>query len=433
VRFDGRYGSAEHQRQRYRCIPGNGDRAHRFTELLPREESWNDACESCERDVGLHEGPHAARNYQFVARGIAEALVMVGAGSTYREAALVSRERAKRLRVGPGGEPRFSRHGSLVMDWVEVFAPVVFEPYRPCAWPAAGSLLLDELPFRVRDPQTGRHRIAFRIFAAMGYEAGRAKLWRLEAFTTSPRLTGKRSSALWTGRRRGSCVRQRRRPHERRACSLPDAELHMCEWHLRHALERLMAKLRTEQPEHRNAIDVLLADVEAAFTGLSFWTPFIERCHAAGITSLSDWLNSTGQIVADQFRQREPRWKRPADTPLSTSPLDGFINPIRASIKPRAYGPKNRERTNRMLMLMQLHANRKDDQNAYVRHIRECLETNAGHPSITRRGSLIPAALRHCDNGRPTRSIASRGAFSNQNAPEDASGGRPLDPAFSGD
>ena len=125
-----------------------------------------------------------ARHYQFVARGIAEALVMVGAGSTYREAALVSRERAKRLRTGANGEPRFSRHGSMVMDWVEVFAPVAFEPYRPNAWPDAGSLLLDDLPFRVRDPQTGRTRVAFRIFAAMGYERGRPKLWRLEAFTT---------------------------------------------------------------------------------------------------------------------------------------------------------------------------------------------------------------------------------------------------------
>jgi hypothetical protein len=48
-------------------------------------------------------------------------------------------------------------------------------------------------------------------------------------------------------------------------------------------------------------------------------------------------------------------------------------------------------------MLMQLHANRKDDQNAYVRHIRECLETNAGRPSITRRGIVDtdgPASLR---------------------------------------
>jgi hypothetical protein len=127
------------------------------------------------------------------------------------------------------------------------------------------------------------------------------------------------------------------------------------------------------------------------------WVPFTARCHASGITRLSDWLNSTGRIVADQFGRRAPRWTRPVDIPLTTSPLDGFINPIRASIKPRAYGLKNRERTNRMLMLMQLHANRQDDQNAYVRHIRECLETNAGRPSITRRAIVDvagPASLR---------------------------------------
>jgi len=176
MRFAGFNGPRDHHRQRYWCVPSNGDRPHRFTEPLPREESWHDACELCERDVEFPEGPHAARWYEFVARGIAEALVMVGAGSTYREAALVARERAKRLGTGPGGEPRHSRHGSLVMDWVEVFAPVVFEPYRPGAWPAGGSLLLDDLPFRVRDPATGRHRIAFRVFAAMGYEAGRPKL-----------------------------------------------------------------------------------------------------------------------------------------------------------------------------------------------------------------------------------------------------------------
>jgi hypothetical protein len=80
VRFDGRYGKPGHRRQLYRCVPGNGDRPHRFTELLPREEAWRDACEACERQVHLHEGPHAARRYQFVARGIAEALVAVGAG-----------------------------------------------------------------------------------------------------------------------------------------------------------------------------------------------------------------------------------------------------------------------------------------------------------------------------------------------------------------
>jgi hypothetical protein len=385
VRFAGYNGPAEHRRQRYRCVPANGDRSHRFTEPLPREESWHDACELCERDVGLHEGPHAAQWYEFVARGIAEALVMVGAGSTYREAALVARERAKRVPIGPDGEPRFSRHGSLVMDWVEVFAPVVFEPYRPHAWPASGSLLLDDVPFRVRNPEAGSTRIAFRIFVAMGYEAGRAKLWRLEAFTSKSEADWKAFlGALPGAPPRIVCDNDHGLTNAVEAL-FPDAELYLCEWHLRHALERLMGKLRTEEPRHQEAIDELLPDVEAAFTGPSFWAPFIERAHAAGIPRVSEWLNTTGQIVAEQFNRRGPRSTRLADMPLSTAPLDAFTNPIRAAIGPRAYGLKNRDRANRMLMLMQLHANHQDDVNAYIRHIRASLEANQGRPTIARR------------------------------------------------
>ena len=164
----------------------------------------------------------------------------------------------------------------------------------------------------------------------------------------------------------------------------PGAGLCLCEWHLRHALERLMGKIRTEDG-HRAAIDELLTGVEAAFTGLSLWTPFVERAHAAGIPRLSEWLTTTGQVVEDQLRRGGQRSTRPADMPLSTSPLDGFINPIRAAVGPRAYGLKNRERTNRTLMLMQLHANRQDDDNEYVRLIRECLEANHGRPSVGRR------------------------------------------------
>ena len=140
---------------------------------------------------------------------------MVGAGSTYRDAALVARERARRLRADPDGMPRFSRHGSLVMDWVEVFAPVVFEPYRPHAWPASGSLLLDDVPFRVRNPETGSTRIAFRIFAAMGYERGRAKLWRLEAFTSKSEVDWTAFLGAFPSAPPRVACEQRSRPHER--------------------------------------------------------------------------------------------------------------------------------------------------------------------------------------------------------------------------
>jgi hypothetical protein len=386
VRFDGHNGPPGHRRQRYRCTPAGGDPPHRFSEPLPREESWREACERCEREVGNHEGPHAPRYYEFVARGIAEALLAVGAGASYRDAAAVARERARRVRQAEdAGEPRLSRHGSLVMDWVEVFAPPVFAPHRPGSWPASGSLLLDDLPFRVREPRTGGHRTAFRVLAAMGYERDRPKLWRLEARTA-------KSQADWEaflGALPGSPPRVVCDADPGLVAAVdarfPDTELYLCEWHLRHALERLMGKVRAEEPGHRKAIDELLPGTETAFAGPSSWKPFVVRAKAAGMPRVSAWLDGTGRLVEDQFQMRGPRSARPKDMPLSTSPLEAMLQPIRAAIKPRAYGLKNRERTNRLLMLMQLHANGRDDLDAYVKSIRAWLEANRGRPSVARR------------------------------------------------
>ena len=81
VKLDGSDGKPGHRRQRFKCSPGEG-KPHVFTELLPREEAWRDSCEQCERRVERREGPKAPRHYQFVARGIAEALHAVGAGAS---------------------------------------------------------------------------------------------------------------------------------------------------------------------------------------------------------------------------------------------------------------------------------------------------------------------------------------------------------------
>lgn len=386
MHFAGQYGTEGHRRQRYRCVPVDGDGPHRFTELLPREESWTTACDTCERPVQAREGPHAARKYQFVARGVAGALKAVGVGASYREAALVARERARRMRTDPAtGAVRWTRHGSLVMDWVEIFAPVVFEPYRPTVWPVTGSLLLDDLPFSVRNPNGGPPLIAFRIYCAMGYENGRPKMLRMEAFTT-------KSQADWAaflGRLDGApqrvvCDNDPGMTAAVRA-SFPHAELYLCEWHLKLALERLLKKLRRDEPQHQAAFDVLRGRLDVAFVGASFWRPFTRDAHAVGSQRLSDWFTTTGDIVETQFRRRGFSTNRPANTPLSTSPMDTFINPVRESIRSRAYGLKNRERTNRMLMLMQLHANCQDNERTYVKHIRHWLEANDGRPRGVRR------------------------------------------------
>lgn len=392
MRLGGRYGKPGHRRQLYRCVPSNGDSPHRFAEALPREESWLPTCDLCERDVHLHEGPHAARQYQFVARGIAGALRAVGTGMTYREAGLVARERAKRMRLDPAtGAERRSRHGSLVMDWVEVFAPVVFEPHRPNDWPATGSLLLDDLPFRARNPETGRTIVVFRVFCAMGYVDMKPRLWHMRAYTDKSRLSwddflgglGGASTRVVCDHDSGMIGAVRGR--------FPQAELYLCEWHLKSAFKRLLDTIQSEEPQHRQALAAIRTGVDAGFTGPSFWAPFSRAARGHNVPRVTAWLDTTGRMLEDQWTRRGLRSVRPPDQPLTTSPMDAFIHPIRDALHERRHALKNRERLNRLLMLMLLHANRQDSERTYTKNIRQWLETNSGRPRITRRAIVDSA------------------------------------------
>jgi hypothetical protein len=71
--------------------------------------------------------------------------------------------------------------------------------------------------------------------------------------------------------------------------------------------------------------------------------------------------------------------------PLTTAALEQITRPIVATLYPRRYALKNRERLNRLLMLQQLHVNGEDDVQAYARTIRTWLEVNGGHPIERRR------------------------------------------------
>lgn len=389
VHFDGTYGSSEHRRQRYKCFPGNGDRPHVFTEPLPREESWRHACDACERHVPRHEGPQAPRKHQFVARGIAGALVAVGSGQSYMRAANVARSRARRHRVDPdSGLPRWSRHGQLVADWVEVFAPVVFEPHRPNAWPEEGTLLLDHLPFRVRATHPNGSlipggRVAFHVFCAMGYEEERPKLWKLEAFTDAHAPSWERFLRSLPGEpQRIVCD-----AHYGMLAAInrvwPQTDLYLCQWHLEKALRRLLENQRRRNKQLTPVVNQLLPQVEAAFAGTNFWLNFMPKLRAAGIKAVDDWLDTNDPIIQWQFARRG--WARPKNMPLTTGGLDQLIRLIGKALHPRRYALKNRERLNRLLMLMQLHANGLDSQTEYAKTIRDWLLANDGRPRVRRR------------------------------------------------
>ena len=85
-------------------------------------------------------------------------------------------------------------------------------------------------------------------------------------------LTGRRSWARSAAPRSGSCATTTAASRTQFVLASPNAELYLCEWHLRHALERLMGKIRADDG-HRAAIDELLPQVEAAFTGRTASAP----------------------------------------------------------------------------------------------------------------------------------------------------------------
>lgn len=383
VQFFGAYGSPGHKRQRYRCVP-RGGKPHTFTEPLPREEAQTDHCLECERHVSRHEGPQAPRNYQFVARVIAAALMRLGAGATYKAASREARRVANRLRGGISEDA--SDHGQLAGDWVEVFAPVVFEQHRRDAWPSEGTVVLDHIPFRCRDPyNSGKSYVAFDVFCAMGYEAGRPMIWRLEAFTDA-------KTANWRTFLRslpGQPERVVCDAHDGMLAALdaewPDVQLYLSEWHLKHALDRLLDKLPEREAK------ALRKKTEAAFAGLSFWMRFVEEAQQAAIPRLDDWLQEKGYIVGWQFEQRGRSDQRKANTPLSTGGLEEKVKPISAALFRRRYGLKNRERLNRLLMLFQLEANGQANENEYAQAIRDWLLANNGRPRVARRGIVDPA------------------------------------------
>ena len=394
VKLDGTYGKPGHRRQRYKCSPKAG-KSHVFTELLPREESWHGACEHCERDVARREGPKAPRHYQFVARGIAQALHAVGTGDTYMQASRVARDRARRFRYDAAtGELRESTHGQLVADWVELFAPVVFAPHGPACWPAHGSLLLDHIPFRIRaEDASGRGipggTVAFDVFCAVGYRAGKPRLWHAAAFATAHPANWRAFLAALEGEPPRVVCDAHRGMIQAIEERWPRAELHQCEWHLQHALRRLLRKELRRRPGAE--LQVLYERAEGALAGPSFWRPFTEAARDVANESLDRWIAVNEPTIHAQFARRPPPSRRPAEMPLTTSALEQLTRPIASALYPRRYALKNRGRLNRLLMLIQLHINGDDDAQAYSKTIRSWLERNDGRPTARRRSIADPS------------------------------------------
>lgn len=394
--FDGRYGRPGHKRQRYRCYPGgvggNGRAFHRFVPALPREPAVHDECGRCERPLSEHEGPQVPRWSLFPAHDIAESLVTVGRGLTYQTASYELRKAAARWPPGENGEPRRSFTGQLVADMVEVFAPVVFDEHRKWEWPR-DTLVVDHLSFHIAAFREDGSRIpkgqmAFNILAALGYEDGRSKLWRLEA---SP----KPDKPDWARFFRSLDGQPERIVCDAHAGLLtgiqevwPQADICISEWHLKEAM-RVRLRLAGYRDE---SSDVWLA-MEASFNNTDLWEHWKVKAYRIRKQAprLWSWVETFEPIILWQLykRPREERWdearwemvrERPREWARTTAGLERKLLRLRDWVRPRRYVLKNRERMDRLLMLMQLELNRDANMDAYSRSIREWLDSRGCRP-----------------------------------------------------
>ena len=97
----GTYGPDEHPRQLWWCRPVDGDKPHRFAELLPRalRRTAGHVCADCETMPAVFEGPQHPRNYEMPSRVIAAALMAVGTGDSYANASRTARVSARRSKA----------------------------------------------------------------------------------------------------------------------------------------------------------------------------------------------------------------------------------------------------------------------------------------------------------------------------------------------
>jgi hypothetical protein len=201
-------------------------------------------------------------------------------------------------------------------------------PARPPAVPGAA---LDGAGRRIP-----AGRVAFDVFCAVGFLAGKPRLWRAEAFPTAHPNNWRAFLAALLG------------PPKRIVCDAhgamlqaiselwPEVERHQCGWHLQHALERLPAKEARRSPSAE--LEELRERVEGGAHRALFLAA-LRRRGASGREREPRPLDRR-QRPDDRGPVRPPPSRRPADMPLTTSALELVTRPIATALYPRRYALK---------------------------------------------------------------------------------------------
>ena len=332
-------------------------------------------CGACDTHIATHAGPVVPRTYSHRLHLVADLLVAVGMGVSYKHA-------SERARVTAGRAPLVGNGaGQLAAEWVDVWAPVVLAAQAETAQPE--TLLLDSTDFLWANPLTGRRQREIVIMVACGYTAaGAQRVWGVRAsptahaddylaFLADLHLPGPPASIVTDNDVAIQAAVGRMWP----AISGPAPYLYLCEHHLR---GRAMVALA------RDCADVPLGPwmerLDTAFRRPEGWEEFADACGELRVTHA--WVRANGARISAQVAARD---RLPAHH--STAAVDAAVRQLRSMFEDRSFALRNARRTNLLLGLAALHLNNVDDPETYHRILREHAEEAGGQPPAPQRGN----------------------------------------------
>ncbi len=381
----GRQVTAGRTRQRWWCLSPDGTR-HRFVGAVARtEHAAESVCWECDNPVARHEGPVAPSEFEYLVREVAGALVSVGQGMTYTEAAVRARRLADRARLDRDEAPKPTpKNGQTVSEWVGEFAPVVAARYEETEWPE--TIVCDSTRFLYTNSWTGRSKQLFCVLAVWGYPAGDpvGRLWRLSAGPTQGRDAWAELLSELPGRpklvvcdRDYGIIGGVQKHWGRGKNAVPH---HLCEHHM---FARAVAALDRDHIPFEDHLHDLVKD---AFHSLAGWEAFDQAvCSDPRTPATRKWVKHWRKRMRAQTARR-------ATLPphYSNGAVEAPLRTIAAMLDRRKFAFRNRARMIALLGLVRLRFLRADNERAYAEDIRAHLVAAGDQRARRYRGIYDP-------------------------------------------
>lgn len=374
-------GTPPHRRQRWKCVPSNGDPSHRFTELLPREEARASGCATCGTALEPWEGQNGAREYHFMAAEIAHCLALIARGQSYRKAAEAARIYARRVKPWqPRGnvystrKRNPARDGQIAANWVDAFTEVIAAGELPTEWPRY-AVALDGAAFVNTNMGSARAGMSFNVLAAVGYEkrGDRGRLW---AMTPAPRHTTM-DWAIFLSSLSGEpelVVADQERAIETatgQAFALNPPHYHYCEDHLRRNFLANLPRVIKEDPKHP-----IMRHLPYAFQNRYSWDRFeaevLKQHQMVGMAGAQRWMRQQKGKVLAQLPHR------PAYGPYAIGATEAALSSVKEILADRHASMTNLPRARKLLKLVHLDLIGKVDEVRWTEKIRRELIRRRG-------------------------------------------------------